>query len=112
MELRALTQDLCDAKHPSRHGEANLVSGEGKAVHAVGILLIGGPGVLGEHALQGGALLRGDAREQFRREIDLQMMGDGLRRVAVRRVCVDVGEGDVGLDVQYGRCLLYTSRGV
>ena len=48
--------DIRDVEHLIVHGEFHLVAGEGEAVDPLRVVLVGGAGVVFQHALQSGLL--------------------------------------------------------
>ena len=78
------------------------------SVYPLRVVLVGGAGVVFQHAPQAVPLGGGYGFPQLRRAFDLQPVRLGLCREACRRVRVTVGVGDVGLDVVDGAVLTVT----
>ena len=83
----------------------NVKAREAHAVAARGIVLIGRPGIVRQHAEQGAAVRLGDVCEQLRREIDVQQQVGRKGREARAGVGKAVGIGKIGLDIEHGRAV-------
>ena len=79
-----------------------LQPGKLHTVHPLRVVLVGGAGVTGKHALQRGAVgFRYGLPQRFRAG-HFQMVGAGLPGKALGGVRVAVGVGDIGLDIVDG----------
>ena len=100
-----LGDDLPDRQPVPLHGEAHIHPGKGHAIDPPGVVLVGGTGVLRQHAQQSPALFRRHSLQQRRRAVHRQRpAGHGVGKAA-GGLRVGVGVGDVGLDVVDGRAV-------
>ena len=83
----------------------NVKAREAHAVAARGIVLIGRPRIVRQHAEQGAAVRLRDAFEQLRREIDVQQQVGRKRREARAGIRKAVRLGKIRLDVEHGRAV-------
>ena len=84
----------------------NVKAREAHAVAARGIVLIGRPGIVRQHAEQGAAVRLGDVCEQLRREIDVQQQVGRKSREACAGIGKAVRIGKIGLDIK-DRCAVH-----
>ena len=83
----------------------NVKAREAHAVAARGIVLIGRPRIVRQHAEQGAAVHLGDVCEQLRREIDVQQQVGRKGREARAGIGKAVRLGKIRLDVEHGRAV-------
>ena len=83
----------------------NVKAREAHAIAARGIVLIGRPGIVRQHAEQGTAVRLGNAFEQLRRETDVQQQVGRKSREACAGIGKAVGVGKIRLDVEHGRAV-------
>ena len=83
----------------------NVKAREAHAVAARGIVLIGRPGIVRQHAEQGAAVRLGDAFEQLRRKINAKQQVRRKSREACAGIGKAVGLGKIGLDIKDGRAV-------
>ena len=85
-----------------RHGKADVLSAEGHAIDPLGIGLVGGTRVLGQHPLEGLPVLQGNGSQEFWRKVHLQPVPLVPVGEAPGRFRVGIGVGEVGFQVQDG----------
>ena len=105
MSVRLGGQDIPDAEDLPLYREAHLHSGKRKAVNAVRVILVMGPGVLCQHAPQRLPPLGRNPFQQLRRNLHRQALPCRYSGKAAQRVRVAVGVWDVGLDIQNRRAV-------
>ena len=81
------------------HGKFDLKPGKGHPINPLGILLVGRPGVLGEHAQQGRPVLLRHLGKQIRGEFHHKPVPAVLVRKAACSLWPAVRQGHIGLHI-------------